>query len=165
MTKIRSFSGAHTFDLQCFVAAIGVVKKRDGQEDRDWPLAKATTLAELIRDGTCPRCTGPLDLEFCAGSRTTTCRCVPICPRCGSDEAFQGGLSAGLAPVWLWPLRGSSITRRANLVAAKAGPPVAASIETTSMKILTDTGVSDFAFRPHPGGWAEYGYRDDTDKE
>ncbi|GMA24678.1 hypothetical protein GCM10025864_24370 [Luteimicrobium album] len=41
-----------------------------------------------IETGSCPRCEGPLDVETAAGSRVTTCRCVPICTECGLDEAL-----------------------------------------------------------------------------
>jgi hypothetical protein len=68
----------------------------------------AEMIIDDIKNGRCPRCWGslPTPPEFPAGSRITTCRSIPICGRCGSDEVHEAldGLSISTAASWPLPV-------------------------------------------------------------
>jgi len=175
MSVMQSFSGAHPFRPQCVIDVIvtewaGCAWLGSAQDDLDVRPRAIELAAEFtvkIEGGTCPRCDGALDLGKAAGSRTTRCRCVPICPTCGADENNQGILGNGLSQTWRWPLLKGDITRRKNKAAKMPGAPVTAFLsagDDGKVNMLTEDGVSELRMRPHPGGWSEFGYDDTEDR-
>ena len=163
----RSFSGAHPFRPQCVIDAIvSVWAAADADLDvKDMARDNAATITTKIDGGVCPRCDDPLDLGNTAGSRVTRCRCVPVCPACGADEAHQGLLRTGLSAPWRWPIRRGDRTKRRNKVASRSSLAPLVMGEGGSMSLLTDKGVSEVRMRPHPGGVMEFGYDDSDDVE
>lgn len=168
MTTIQSFSGAHPYRPQCVIDDIVADWARYDIDARSRAIDLAEAFTQALEAGKCPRCNGPLDPERVAGSRVTPCRCVPICPTCGSDEAYQAVRGTGLSPLWKWPVRKGDMTRRRNKVLS--GPGVTIDLCTLTSDsdgepvVISEEGVGRVVGRPHPGGWAEYGY-DDTEDE
>jgi hypothetical protein len=106
-TPIRTFSGTHDFDPT-------VLADTDAPEQ-----GNADEILWDIWHGICPRCTGPLPAmpEYPAGSRITHCRTIPICGRCGTDEAYEQhdatmGLGYGLSSAGCWPVERTRIDER-----------------------------------------------------
>lgn len=153
---VQSFSGAHPFRPQCLLDAI------DPEEaDAEWSRTAVDHAAELIADiesDRCPRC-GREGLQARpAGSRITRCRCVPICGPCGGHEASVALVTAGS-----WPIFDPS-TVDEDLQAADANGSVGILDPTTGI-VVSEEGASEIKPRPHPGGWAEFGFDDQADTE
>jgi hypothetical protein len=98
---VRSFSGTHRFRPQCLLCVWGADFATTGQS--------VSTVEELVRridSGRCPRCAGPLASPLPpAGSRSTRCRCIPVCTPCGTHEALvqRDGGPGRFAYVTHWP--------------------------------------------------------------
>lgn len=164
MATLESFSGAHPFRPQCVVNAVVEEWAGHGPNVKAVAIERAATIATKLGEGVCPRCDGPLDLSRTAGSRSTRCRCVPICPRCGEDEANQAILATGWSQVWRWPLRKGDITRRRNKMSKLGTRTVGlVTVSGDEVSVLTEDGFSRAQMRPNPGGWAEFGYDDAPD--
>lgn len=150
---ISSFSGCHPYRPQCLLSHLEAwVDEYDAADI-------AVEVTSAISRGTCPRCHGPLpdgDPVMPAGSRVTTCRCIPVCGACGGDEATneQGAI--------FWPVPG--VDERAAADRAKATPAVATVVDGRPV-LLTDHGVINPTPRSNPGGWAEFGFDDTQDQE
>jgi hypothetical protein len=101
LMEIRSFSGAHPWHPT-------VLLDTDAHDE-----GNAEEIIENIESGRCPRCEGPLPTlpEFPAGSRTTPCRSIPICGRCGGDEVYEQ-LGDGISSPGCWPLPVDEIDER-----------------------------------------------------
>ena len=159
MTTIsHSFPGTHPYNEECAAAAVQLdwidVPNMEFTLEELTRLGRhhATRVTAELNAGRCPRCSGPISPDRNAGSRITTCRCIPICPRCGEDEAFPLGLARR---IWEWPTSKSAITRRLNK--AREGAEITTAI-VTGNTMITETGATEIKGRPHPGGWAEYGH-------
>lgn len=141
---MRTFSGIGEFDPQFF------------DQTAAWGEGNAEELAALVADGLCPRCERPLPIgpELPAGSRVTRCRTIPICGRCGTDEAYEGVYGDGVSDTDRWPITVDEIESRITAVEAYS---VVVSGHITDGYLLTDTGVMTVGDRPASGGWAEYG--------
>ena len=164
---VRSFSGRHPYRPQCVIDEIVTEWAQDDIDMTVQATEKGAAVTVKIDGGICPRCDGELDLQRNSGSRATRCRCVPVCPACGADEANQGILRVGLAQIWRWPLRKGDITRRRNKVAQRSTPTEGMLVggkDNAEPVMLTEDGVSQVKMHPHPGGWAEFGF-DDTEDE
>ena len=141
---MRTFSGTGEFDPEVFEQTAASAE------------GNAAYLAGLIVIGQCPRCEGPLPTapEFPAGSRITRCRTIPICARCGADEAYEAEFDGGVSDADVWPLSVDEIEMRIAAVEAAStlvtGPLV-------DGHLLTDVGVFTVANRPNTGGWEELG--------
>jgi len=151
---IHTFSGTHGFDPTVLV---------DTDADEQ---GTADDIIEDIEAGRCPRCWGPLPTmpEYPAGSRITQCRSIPICGRCGSDEAFEQldgatGIGWGLSSAGEWPVDIEDIEERRGRYISQAKP----AILTDDGHLITDTGVAPVINPRNTGGWAQYGFADDAD--
>jgi len=157
--KIEAFSGTHDYDPAHVVASIELDWFDQGDFSPE-ELARlghhwADRVTADLTEGRCPRCHDALNKDIVAGSRVTTCRCIPVCPACGSDEGNQMLLGRPSSRVWEWPIGKGHRTRRANKVAANSQVAL-----LSGDRIITSDGSHPLEPRPHPGGWAEYG-RDD----
>lgn len=157
MTTFESFSGTHPYRPEC--AANAVELDWHGQIPeatlQDAIRRHSTRVTELLEAGKCPRCRQRFDVTRAAGSRTTSCRCIPICSKCGEDEALQENFSKqGLAQVWQWPISASARTRRARKFEESAREVTATLADGA---LLTEDGVMEIP-APSTGGWAQYGY-------
>lgn len=142
---IRSFSGTHEFDPS-------VLMDTDAED-----MGNAYEIVAEIELGNCPRCWGklPEPPEFPAGSRVTRCRSIPICGRCGSDEATEAS-GEGVTSAGSWPVLEEEMDRREAWVAAHFRPAAMVFVDGNP-KLLMDTGVAEVTLRPNPGGLAEFG--------
>lgn len=158
MATIQSFSGTHPYDESH--AALTVALDWHGYDFSEDQLKRLSAVhAEAatghLESGTCPRCRGPLDAGNTAGSRITTCRCIPICPSCGEDEAIQRMLGKPYSRLWQWPTTKSAKTRRRNL--AMKGAVTTTALVAPDGTVITEDGATELVPRQHPGGWAEFG--------
>lgn len=157
----RSFSGTHEYRPDCVQAIAELTAVTDfgwtnpdriARSGRHW----AETVTGFVESGRCPRCKGAMPIDYPgAGSRLTTCRCIPICSACGADEAWYP------MPIWRWPTSRSAMSRRRNKVYANSS--VKAGILSSSgdsLTVITEDGSTPVKLRPHPGGWAEFGMDD-----
>jgi hypothetical protein len=152
---IRTFSGMHSFDPTVLV---------DTDADEQ---GNADEIIYNIENGRCPRCEGPLPTlpEYPAGSRVTLCRSIPICGRCGSDEAFEqvdiaGGIGWGLSSAGCWPIPTEEIgERRARHDQGMKKP----AIMTADGYLVTEDGSAPVFNPRNTGGWAQYGFEGDHD--
>lgn len=156
---VHSFSGAHPFRPQCLRALL-----IDSEEEIDdnvgvEPDEYLVWLLNDIDARRCPRCQRVLhEGEIASGSRVTTCRCIPICGRCGSDEVWDICHPADWRSIEPEDVEGrlAAITLRTE----------SATGAITDDPIITRDGVLGLEavnFRQHPGGWAEFGYDDTED--
>lgn len=177
---IRSLSGAHPYRPQC---VIGRTRQALVQAGISPDLARALAVGHgeqitlALGAGRCPRCSGPLlpdpvpDGWTPAGTRALPCRCVPVCETCASwiEPVI------GTVPVGAWPTdryerdddHGTQAEYEAAVVARireQAGEPRPAVVVPgpDGPVLMTGTGLLAVRPRPHPGGWLEYGYDDDT---
>lgn len=162
MTTIESFSGTHAYNPTCARASVEL----DWFEEFEIGLnvlsqVHADGVTERLETGICPRCDGPIDLERTAGSRVTTCRCIPICPACGEDEAFQPALGRPMSRIWQWPISRGHRTRRRNKVMEQ-------SVVTTGIlsgsTLITEDGAHPIQLRANSGGWAEHGMDEEVSR-
>lgn len=160
---IQSFSGTHMFKPDCALASIELDWIDQGNfteaELRRLARVHVGRLADHLTNGRCPRCADALDPERTAGSRTTLCRCIPICPACGEDEAFQPSLGRPMSRIWEWPIGKGARTRRKIKIEQHATAEVALIARDN---LITSDGSSPIKLREHPGGWAEYGMDDEA---
>lgn len=156
MKRIRSFSGTHAFKVEHVIDSIELDWFGEFEPEQLRVLAekRAKDVAARLRDGSCPRCDGALDRAALAGSRVTSCRCIPICSLCGADEAFQPMLGRPMSRVWQWPISRGHRTRRRNKMMGKA--TVTTGIISGST-IITEHGATPLDTTPRTGGWAEFG--------
>ncbi len=135
---MRSFSGTHDFRPSCLLAAL--IEDLAGDVEGATTLqahaeAQLESLVAMLEAQACPRCGAELAHEqFNAGSRITSCRCIPVCSQCGGSEAST------LASPVEWPLTD----------------------QTHAVRLRRQTYVVDGAgnvrARPRfPGGWLEFG--------
>jgi hypothetical protein len=156
---IASFSGAHPYRPQCIV---GFLLDEGHVLDRDEAVDQATAVTEAIDAGRCPRCANQLPdgrPVRPAGSRITTCRCVPICGRCGDQEALLIASPGILYLPDTWPL--DDMNEIHEMLARHLRPAV---LDLDSGIVLNENGVTEVQMRPHPGGWLEYGFDDGQDQ-
>lgn len=150
----NSFSGAHPFRPQCLAEMPN--EPLDGD--------RIAEIVNMIDAGRCPRCDGPLpDGKPIrpAGSRVTSCRCIPVCGPCGDAEPFHG------VHPWDWPLDDYDVADEATAREDRMKGATLAhfgSDSDGSPVMIDETGVTEVKLRPHPGGWLEHGY-DDTNDE
>lgn len=155
MTEHRSFSGTHAFKPGCVSDAAKLAAVTDfGYSPDDDGVTKigahwAAKVSDSLDKGMCPRCRGkmPEPPQYPAGSRVTSCRCIPVCNLCGQDEAFYP------MPIWRWPTSRSAMTKRRNKLDGKRELGFLA-----GDRIITESGSREFTLREHPGGWAEFGH-------
>lgn len=104
-------TGEHPFRRECFIEGIarpwcagdGLAPERFAR----LIAARADDAHAALAAGACPRCMDEFEEgESATGSRTTSCRCIPICERCAAEEANEGLLSQ----LWVWPVRGDHPT-------------------------------------------------------
>ncbi|UGQ59869.1 hypothetical protein LSF60_10565 [Rhodococcus pyridinivorans] len=138
----RSFSGRHGFNATCLIDVCSIDDIARVEED--------------ITDGTCPRCWGrlPEPPEYPAGSRVTSCRCIPICGTCGTDESDESLSDGGISDPSLWPIDRDEIDARRAWMLANSRMVV---LDIGSMQALDENGVTAVHPRPNPSGWAEFG--------
>ncbi len=148
MKNIRTFSGTHAFHPTVLA-------------DTDADADTAADITEAIEDGRCPRCWGPLPTmpECPAGSRITKCRSIPICGRCGSDEAYEQmdlacGIGYGLSCASEWPLDVELITERREDHERAMKPGIGI---LRNGQIITEDGSMPIVNPRNTGGWAQYG--------
>lgn len=144
--SVRTFSGTHDFDPT-------VLADTDVE---DW---QAGYIVTNIKSGLCPRCERPLPSppEYPAGSRITECRSIPICGRCGSDEATEGmdaacGIGWGLSPASCWPIPTDEIDERRARWMKQAQPAI-----LSGDRLITEDGSTPVTIPCNTGGWAQYG--------
>jgi hypothetical protein len=170
---ITSFSGAHPFRPQCLREKLlaewpdyyreeyGVTEAALSYRDSAQALAdvddQAVAIIGLIGEGLCPRC-GEGDLQYPAGSRVTSCRCIPICAACSDHESIP---SAGVLPAISWPWPAPHIQAQ---FAEWLGEGVPGILDLPSETLVTEDGAARVVGRPHPGGWLESGYDDAADQ-
>lgn len=149
--SICSFSGTHDWHPS-------VLNDTDVDDGGD-----ANRIIDNIESGTCPRCERPLPQlpEYPAGSRVTECRSIPICGRCGSDEAFESmdaasGIGLGLSgPSW-WPIPVEEIEERRIRHMQHVRP----AILTGDGHLITEDGSIKVINPRNTGGWAQYGWEE-----
>lgn len=169
---ITSFSGAHPYRPQCVAVALAelyaewpeyMALTEERRAKLDLPNSRAVEITESIDNGDCPRCTGPLTTGP-AGSRVTSCRCIPICPACGDREAFPYGTYTGIT-MWgsdeLLEADEDADTRKQN---EPAPTPAFIAATDDGPVLMSSDGVTNIELREHPGGWAEFGYDEDQDQ-
>ncbi|MFI5684647.1 hypothetical protein [Streptomyces sp. NPDC051636] len=177
----RTVSGAHPYRPQCVIASAREIYTNAFETDLHPAIPElavqcAERITTAIDAGVCPRCSDPLhpnpapDGWQPAGSRATTCRCIPVCETCaGWVEP-----SIGVLAVTGWPTDaddGEDLTRKEievdQVQQAKANCTVGV-LETGpgGTVLVTTEGATPFEvqFRPHPGGWLEFGYDDSADE-
>lgn len=156
---VHSFSGCHPYRPECVVASTELYWLDHLPDHMVTTVAVHYTnrVTVALAEGQCPRCHDPLDPKVTAGSRFTSCRCIPICPACEEDEANQMMLGQGGSPVGQWPISKGWRTRRTNMI-AKMFRPSEGFLSLSEGVVVTDDGVSTVTQRPNPGGWAEFGY-------
>ena len=95
---------AHPFRPTCLRTELERHLDQHGEVDHD---VVVHTLAGLLHDidhGTCPRCQGPSRTssgDIPAGSRVTSCRCIPICGDCEARETKEASIGV-LYSVFDW---------------------------------------------------------------
>jgi hypothetical protein len=150
---ITTFSGAHPFRPACLLDALDYW--HSGSLERDELADEAAELISIIDSERCPRCRGEyFDGEIPSGSRLTSCRCIPVCSQCGAVE-WLGEYGAGE-----WPLSPELVTTEREHYRAHLSERGLLSPDGV---LITDDGVGPVQPRPHPGGWAEYGYDESAD--
>jgi hypothetical protein len=147
---IRTFSGTHDWDPTVLI-----------DTDAD-DVGNADDIIWDIEHGQCPRCEGPLPTmpEYPAGSRVTECRSIPICGRCGNDEAYEeidaakgigyGGNASG------WPLPVEEIDERRARYEQQMKPAIL-SVTDDGLHLVTEDGSAPVINPRNTGGWAQYG--------
>lgn len=101
---MQAFSGTHQFRPQCLRAEIDRDLDEHGDVDRGFLIHALVGVLHDIDHGTCPRCEGPLATlggDGPVGSRVTSCRCIPICARCGEHETLAASVG-GSYSVFDW---------------------------------------------------------------
>ncbi|MGP4048749.1 hypothetical protein [Streptomyces sp. 2A115] len=174
-TPIRTFSGAHPYRPQCVVdSSRRLLETLLPDTAAELAVLNAERITQAIDTGICPRCSDPLRPEAApddwrpAGSRATTCRCIPVCETCSNWIEPILGPSA----VTAWPTdddNGGEPTQKefeAEFAAkAKAARTTAyLQVGTDGPVVVSDDGVYVVQPRPHPGGWLEHGYSDTADQ-
>lgn len=160
---IQSFSGTHPYRVECLEQRI----RADADDDYLSVEEQVYELDLRISEGLCPRCGGEMPesqpapwggATAGAGSRVTSCRCIPVCGMCGSDEATYP-----VSPAWWEPgiidWREEIAERQRHWM--EAAEEVTLDVSSGTPKILSDDGVADAQLRDHPGGWAEFGHDDE----
>lgn len=176
---ITTFSGAHPYRPQCAVDAVRglLVELLPVAAASDLAVQCAERVTVAVDSGICPRCSDPLRPQPVpngwqpAGSRATSCRCIPVCETCASwAEPILGTLL-----VTAWPTDaddGDDRTRKeieAELIAQAKAQATTAILQAgpEGTVLVTTEGVTPFEVqpRPHPGGWLEHGYDDTADEQ
>jgi RNase P subunit RPR2 len=147
--NIRTLSGKHAFDPSVLVDT-------DADEHDT-----ADQIIENIENGLCPRCESPLPTLFPAGSRITKCRSIPICDRCGADEAFEvedtkAGIGwGGISGASCWPVPIKEIEERsARHYRQMTLMPMTL---TSDGLVVTEDGSAPLIIPRNTGGWLQYG--------
>lgn len=155
----ESFSGIHPYDPTCARLAMQLsLADMYGPDETEKmgktvePRVEAITAAAQLKS--CPRCNASMPDHAGAGSRATACRCIPICGRCGSDEAVQAFRFGGMSRIEEWPLTKASITRRENINSKETTTSVA--VVSPDGYLVDDQGAWPIQGRPNSGGWAEF---------
>lgn len=173
---IRTFSGAHLYRPQCVVeSGRRLLETLLPDTAEELAVLNAERITQAIDTGICPRCSDPLRPDDApdgwrpAGSRATTCRCIPVCETCANWIEPILGPSA----VTAWPTDeddGDEHTQKEVETEfarqAKAQCTVAYLQPGTDGPVLvSDDGVLPVQLRPNPGGWLEHGYDDTADQQ
>lgn len=174
-TPIRTFSGAHPYRPQCVVeSSRTLLETLLPDTAAELAVLNAERITKAIDAGICPRCSDPLRPETTpddwrpAGSRATSCRCIPVCETCANWIEPILGASA----VTAWPTDeddGDDRTQKEAeaefVVRAKVMCTTAyLQSSTDGPVVVSDDGVYVVQPRPHPGGWLEHGYDDTRDE-
>lgn len=178
-----TFSGSHPFRPSCLLAAYEYECSQFG-DDADALRTAAAEFVEgrlrVINDGLCPRCERAfVSGEIPSGSRSTACRCVPVCSDCSTAEFELGGTSpaslsdgdclnfVALVSVIAWPVdlaaQGEFLAEWRSRYNIHRGVVVLGVDENP--KVLHEGREARLIQRPHPGGWAEFGYDEKQDDE
>lgn len=158
---VTSFSGTHPYRPQCLLANVDATPDVDADPDEladpDRLVAVVVAITSCIGQGKCWRCDDPLPTPpvLPAGSRATRCRCVPVCLPCGEHEAILEERGDEFA----WHV---DRHQRDAEIAASRGQCKSAIL--SGDVIVTEDGAAPVRSRPHPGGWAEFGYDDASDR-
>ena len=94
---LRARLSAHAFRASCLRSELERhVDEHGGVERGVVGHALAGLLHDIDHDA-CPRCQGPTRRspgEIPAGSRVTSCRCIPICAECETRETHEASIGA-----------------------------------------------------------------------
>jgi hypothetical protein len=170
-----TFSGAHPYRPQCVVdSSRALLETLLPDTAAELAVMNAERVTQAIDAGICPRCSDPLlpvpvpEGWRSAGSRATTCRCIPICETCSNwVEPFIGA-----SAVTAWPTDeddGGDHTRKeyeTELAERFKASCTAAYLQSgaSGPVLVSDDGVAEIQLRPNPGGWLEHGYDDTADQ-
>jgi hypothetical protein len=96
-------NAAHAFRSQCVREELERHLDEVGDDERAVLVHALVALLHDADHGICMRCQGPLRSEAGepVGSRVRTCRCIPICVRCGQMEEREDAVGA-LTSVFDW---------------------------------------------------------------
>jgi hypothetical protein len=95
---------AHPFRPSCLREELERHLDRQGETDRGIVSHALVGLLHDIDHGACPRCQGRLRgfrSQIPAGSRVTSCRCIPICSDCETLETREASIGV-VYPVFDW---------------------------------------------------------------
>jgi hypothetical protein len=102
--SLRARLSEHAFRPSCLRGELEGYLDRHGETDHGLVGHALVGLLHDIDHDACPRCQGPLRSspgEAPAGSRVTSCRCIPICPECEARESKEAQIGA-VYPVFDW---------------------------------------------------------------
>jgi hypothetical protein len=89
---LRARFATHPFQPRCLRWELERHLDEHGEVDRGAVVKALVGLLHDIDHGACPRCQGPSPIargETAAGSRVTSCRCIPICAECEARETRE----------------------------------------------------------------------------
>jgi hypothetical protein len=100
--SLRARLSLHAFRPSCLRAELERHLDEQGQGDHGVVGHALVGLLHDIDHGICPRCQGPPSPgERPAGSRVTSCRCIPVCAECEARETKEASIGA-LYSVFDW---------------------------------------------------------------
>ncbi|MEU1194957.1 hypothetical protein ABZ446_01880 [Streptomyces sp. NPDC005813] len=174
-TPTVTFSGAHPYRPQCVVdSSRRLLEALLPDTAAELAVLNAERITKAIDSGICPRCSDPLRPDGApddwrpAGSRATSCRCIPVCETCANWIEPILGASA----VTAWPTdqddgdEGTQKEQEAAFVQRLKTHSQLVTVEfvTNGLVFVSDDGVTPIQMRAHPGGWLEHGYDDTADQ-
>lgn len=163
--RVRSFSGSHPFDPHCVIRALRKLRKSAAttacpKEHDKTPLAR--TIVSEVNRHRCPRCLEPLTVTESgaywrnAGSRTTLCRCIPVCSDCGLHEALEPRFSGATTTLDAWPI--DAVRMRRDLDSWRSGSSVVPGTFVGEHVLVPDGVLTPRA--QWTGGWRAFGFSD-----